>query len=283
MSGLSNKRQDAAFQEIQRVLHNVKPDNLQSKTGVRKFKKKTNALLRQLEQATPQYGPWGQSARLARLRVLMPLILAKCAAWNLPFFARMRRFLLRDLRDIVYVYIWDDETLKDTHYHMWMSEFFEALRPLIVEFDTEGARVKFTLRYAKRTIKPPIELDLLPLIRKPESEWRQEAAKFFDSQTPCLRTRHQDYLVENNPDYGPNDASYTDGEDNQPGDDLSPRQEEDESLFSDISDEPHIRGIILRNCDTKDQDRIDATAEIDSDMQALQNQLATLFRSGGLS
>ncbi|EDU44355.1 predicted protein [Pyrenophora tritici-repentis Pt-1C-BFP] len=205
MSGLSNKRQDAAFQEIQRVLHNVKPDNLQSKTGVRKFKKKTNALLRQLEQATPQYGPWGQSARLARLR------------------------------------------------------------------------------YAKRTIKPPIELDLLPLIRKPESEWRQEAAKFFDSQTPCLRTRHQDYLVENNPDYGPNDASYTDGEDNQPGDDLSPRQEEDESLFSDISDEPHIRGIILRNCDTKDQDRIDAIAEIDSDMQALQNQLATLFRSGGLS
>ncbi|CAE7174766.1 hypothetical protein PTTW11_05687 [Pyrenophora teres f. teres] len=349
MSGLSSGRHEAAFKEMQRVLQNFKPDNLQSNTSIGKFKRKTNALLRQLEQATPQDGPRGprrqrqedgphayhpffikpgcvgyESAResveawykaLPRAPshhlqgVPLPaaeLIVSKDAflvgldladvlrelhiqidmsnafvrgyARDLPRAVKWRQSLdeIRRIKQRPGFELTIILTQKHIRLNVW-PEFLEALQPLVMEFKMEGAQVKFTFR----------ELDLPPLVTKPVSEWRQEAATFFDTQTPRLRTWHQAYLAENNPDYDPNDASHTDGEDKQPGDDLSPPQEEagHESVYSDMNDEPQIKGTLLINCGSMDQDYLDPMdriADIQSDLKELQKLIAAAVKSGDL-
>ena len=109
---------------------------------------------------------------------------------------------------------------------------------------------------------------LFPVIKVARTDLFEQATR--------LRTRHQDYLIENNPDYDPDNASYTDGEDKQPGDDLSPPQEEagNESVYAGISDEPQIRGTVLINGGPMDQEPVFTMADIQSDFQELQRLLA---------
>ena len=71
-------------------------------------------------------------------------------------------------------------------FNCWPT-IFDIFRPMIETFKKEGANVRLLLVYARK-LEPKMEFNMLPALKDPESSWREEAARYFDSvSTPTLQ------------------------------------------------------------------------------------------------
>jgi hypothetical protein len=72
-------------------------------------------------------------------------------------------------------------TLKQRNIRMnlW-PETFACLKPIVSAFKAEGAEVKVEFKYNTSRLNPPIELNVLPFVESPNTNWRQEADDYFD-------------------------------------------------------------------------------------------------------
>ncbi|KAI4923406.1 hypothetical protein J4E85_008444 [Alternaria conjuncta] len=85
-------------------------------------------------------------------------------------------------------------------FNCWPT-IFDIFRPMIETFEKEGADVRLLLVYAQ-DLTPKMEFDMLPALKDPESNWREEAARYFDSDYR-VREHHKHYRIENDADYDP--------------------------------------------------------------------------------
>lgn len=58
---------------------------------------------------------------------------------------------------------------------------FNGLRPIVAVYEKEGADVRVDFVYDNHALKPRLELDVLPWLRNPDQDWKQEARAFLDS------------------------------------------------------------------------------------------------------
>ncbi|KAI4673674.1 uncharacterized protein J4E88_008730 [Alternaria novae-zelandiae] len=117
---------------------------------------------------------------------------------------------------------------------------FDIFRPMIEKFEEEGADVRLLLVYAQ-DLKPKLVFNMLPALKNPESNWREEAARHFDSDSR-VREHHKHYRIENDADYDPRELKSRDySEDDWESDDYLGYEETDSDRDEDgksISPEP---------------------------------------------
>lgn len=58
---------------------------------------------------------------------------------------------------------------------------FNDLHPILAVYEKEGADVRVDFVYDNHALKPRLELDVLPWLRDPDQDWKEEARAFFDS------------------------------------------------------------------------------------------------------
>ncbi|KAI4639416.1 hypothetical protein J4E93_009244 [Alternaria ventricosa] len=117
---------------------------------------------------------------------------------------------------------------------------FEIFRPMIEKFEEEGADVRLLLVYAQDLI-PKLVFNMLPALKNPESNWREEAARHFDSDSR-VREHHKHYRIENDADYDPRELKSRDySEDDWESDDYLGYEETDsdrDEYGKSVSPEP---------------------------------------------
>ncbi|KAI4923408.1 hypothetical protein J4E85_008446 [Alternaria conjuncta] len=85
--------------------------------------------------------------------------------------------------------------------NVW-QRIFDMCRDTVAIFEKEGARVRVQFVYNSFHPRRVPKYDMLPGLRHPESNWREDAVRFFDNATR-LCDIHRAYRIENNDDYDP--------------------------------------------------------------------------------